>query len=100
MLFATSPIPQPGPDPDPNPSRWSIPAEFNIAIACCDRWAAAEPERTALLRYAPGAPLLAVTYGELRQLSDRLALALRLRDIQRGDRVAILLPQSAETVVA
>jgi acetyl-CoA synthetase len=80
--------------------RWSIPAEFNVAVACCDRWAADEPNRTALLRYAPGAALLPISYGELSRLSDRLALALRLRGIQRGDRVAILLPQSAETVVA
>src|SRR5579871_5619726 len=80
--------------------RWSIPAAFNIAAACCGRWAAVEPERTALIRYAPGARLDGVSYGELSQLSDRLALALRERDIRRGDRVAVLLPQSVETVAA
>jgi acetyl-CoA synthetase len=80
--------------------RWSIPAEFNIAAACCDRWAEAEPERTALIGYAPGAPPSPVSYGELKRQSDRLGQALRHRGVARGDRVAILLPQSTETVVA
>src|ERR1700738_141749 len=54
--------------------RWSIPAEFNIAAACCDRWAEAEPERAALLGYLPGAPLLRVSYGELKRLSGPAAV--------------------------
>ena len=36
-----------------------------------------------------------VTYGELRDASNRLANAFRARGIGRGDRVAILLPQGA-----
>jgi acetyl-CoA synthetase len=80
--------------------RWSIPAEFNIAEACSDRWAEAEPGRTALIRYAAGGTLSPVTYGDLKQLSDRLAWALRTRGVGRGDRVAILLPQGVETVAA
>src|SRR5271166_6162560 len=80
--------------------RWSIPAEFNIAAACCERWAAAEPGRAALIRYVPGAPLSPLSYGELKRLSDRLAQALRQRGVNRGDRVAILLPQGVEAVAA
>ena len=80
--------------------RWSIPAEFNIAEACCDRWATEAPERTALIRYASGGTLSAVSYGRLKRLSDSLAQALRARGVGRGDRVAILLPQGGETVVA
>jgi acetyl-CoA synthetase len=41
-----------------------------------------------------------VTYGRLKRESDGLAFALRERGISRGDRVAILLPQSTETVLA
>jgi acetyl-CoA synthetase len=80
--------------------RWSLPARFNIAEACCDRFALSEPDRPALLRYAPGGSLTAVSYGALRQESLRLAAALSERGVGRGDRVAILLPQSAETVAA
>ena len=78
--------------------RWSIPHAYNIAVDCCDRWAATEPERVALLRYAPGKPLAATTYGDLKRRSDSLAAALRQRGIGRGDRVALLLPQSVEVV--
>jgi len=34
--------------------RWAIPHRFNIAEACADRWAATDPERTALIRYDEG----------------------------------------------
>ena len=79
--------------------RWSIPAQFNIGTACADRWAAENPERTALLRYDPEGGLAPTSYGTLKTDSDRLAQALRSRGIGRGDRVAILLPQSVETVL-
>ena len=79
--------------------RWAIPARFNIARACVDARAAVEPDRPALIRQDDGRQAI-VTYGELRRDSDRLAHALRARGIGRGDRVAVYLPQSAETVVA
>ncbi|MCB1501256.1 MAG: AMP-binding protein [Bauldia sp.] len=79
--------------------RWNIPPRFNIATACIDRWAAAEPERPALVRRADG-HTETVSYGTLRRDSERLAHALIRLGIGRGDRVAVLLPQAAETVVA
>lgn len=78
---------------------WSIPSRFNIGTACADRWATDEPDRAALIRYDGAGGLSTVTYGALKADSDRLALALRARGVGRGDRVAILLPQSAETVL-
>ncbi len=80
--------------------RWNIPPRYNIATDCCDRWADGEPERVALLRYMPGAPLEPVTYGELKRGSQALAAALAASGVAAGDRVAILLPQSVETVLA
>jgi acetyl-CoA synthetase len=72
--------------------RWAIPPRFNIAVACCDAWAVAEPERPAILaRTSGGVDVL--TYGALRERSNRLANALRRRGVGRGDRVALLLPQ-------
>jgi len=80
--------------------RWSIPDRFNIAVACADRWAAADRERTALIGIDTAGALTPTSFGRLKSESDRLAQALRARGIRRGDRVAILLPQSAETVIA
>ena len=41
-----------------------------------------------------------ITYGWLRETSNRLANVLRAHGIARGDRVAILLPQSPEVAAA
>ena len=79
--------------------RWNIPARFNIGVACCDVWAAAEPQRPAILEVA-GERVRAVTFDELRDRSNRLANALRVRGVKRGDRVAALLPQMHEVAVS
>jgi acetyl-CoA synthetase len=80
--------------------RWNLPARFNIAIACCDRWAAEDPERTALIRVDESGAIAPTSFAVLKDRSDRLAHGLRARGIGRGDRVALLLPQSVETAVA
>jgi len=41
-----------------------------------------------------------VSYGELDGLTDRLAAGLREQGVERGDRVAIMLPNGIEAVVA
>lgn len=79
--------------------RWSIPPRFNIGVACIDRWAMADPDRVALIRYQAGGKTETISYGALKRDSDRLAHALHARNIRRGDPVAILLPQSVETVL-
>jgi acetyl-CoA synthetase len=80
--------------------RWTIPERFNIGVAVADRWAAEDPGRTALFDYrADGAPAR-LSFLELSQRSNAFANALRARGIRRGDRVALLLPQSFETVIA
>ncbi|MDB5509399.1 MAG: AMP-dependent synthetase [Hyphomicrobiales bacterium] len=79
--------------------RWSIPDRFNMGVAVCDAWAAREPERPAIVEWRNG-ELVNHSYEDLRRASNRFARVLRARGIGRGDRVAILLPQSPETVVA
>lgn len=79
--------------------RWEIPARTNIAVDVCDRWALSEPDRTALLVLRPDDRPEPVSYGRLRADSLRLAAALAARGIEPGDRVALLLPQSAAVVV-
>jgi benzoate-CoA ligase len=68
---------------------------FNIASYFLDRPAAAHPQRTAIL----GEPA-ALTYGELQRLTNRFAGALRRAGCRPGDRVLIVLPDSAEFVAA
>ena len=80
--------------------RWRIPERYNIGVDVCDRWAAAEPGRAAILEIGPDGRVATLTYGALRERSNRLANALRARGIGRGDRVAILLPQGAAVPIA
>ena len=79
--------------------RWQIPARYNIGVDACDKWAAREPDRVALIvREATG--LAPVTYGHLREQSNRLANVLKAHGVKRGDRVAIILPQTPETAIS
>ena len=76
--------------------RWDIPARYNIGVAVCDCWAEREPERLALLDVADDGAVTQVSYRELRHQSNRLANLLVASGIERGERIAILLPQSRE----
>ena len=69
------------------------------------------PERTLLdyiadtARENPDHPALLfkglrVTYGELERLSDAFAVALADRGVKKGDRVALLLPNSPQFIIA
>jgi acetyl-CoA synthetase len=80
--------------------RWQVPAQYNIGVSCCDRWAANEPNRLAILHVHPDGRSDAVSYGWLRETSNRLANALRAHGIARGDRVAIMLPQAPEVAAS
>ena len=80
--------------------RWQVPARYNIGVDVCDRWAAREPERLAILHVHADGHEDAVSYGALRDISNRLANALRAHGVARGDRVAILLPQAPEVAAS
>jgi acetyl-CoA synthetase len=79
--------------------RWRIPTVFNIAEACCDRWADGTG-RAALINVLPDGRPDRISFDALREASTRLAAVLEARGVGRGDRVAILLPQCPETVIA
>src|SRR5712691_4228241 len=74
--------------------RWQVPARYNIGVDICDRWAELEPGRTAILDVHADGAVDEISYGALRETSNRLANVLAARGVVRGDRVAILLPQS------
>jgi acetyl-CoA synthetase len=80
--------------------RWQIPARFNIGVAVSDRWAAEDPGRVALRDHAAGDDKNELTFGELAARSNALANGLRAMGVAPGDRVALLAPQSFETVIA
>jgi acetyl-CoA synthetase len=76
---------------------WQMPAQFNIGVACAD---AQPPSADALVAVAPDGSRRAYTFGELAELSSRLANGLRGLGVERGDRVGIVLPQRVETGIA
>jgi acetyl-CoA synthetase len=80
--------------------RWRVPDRYNIAIDVCDRWAAVEPDRPAIIEVSQDWQVSPVSFGWLREHSNRLANALRARGVGRGDRIAILLPQGRAVLTA
>ncbi|HZL31811.1 MAG TPA: acyl-CoA synthetase [Pseudolabrys sp.] len=80
--------------------RWNIPARYNMGVDCCDKWADADPGRLAILHVHPDGREDRITFGWLRETSNRLANVLRANGVARGDRVAIMLPQSPEVAAA
>jgi acetyl-CoA synthetase len=80
--------------------RWQVPAHYNIGVDVCDGWAAREPDRTAIFNLGADGGVEEIGYGTLRERSNRLANVLTARGIGRGDRVAILLPQSPAVAVS
>ncbi len=79
--------------------RWNIPREFNIGVEICDKHADRADQTALFLENAAGEEKR-LTFGELKSLSDRFANALRAVGVRKGDRVGIVLPQRAETVIA
>ena len=79
--------------------RWDVPSDFNIAEACCGRWAA-DRTRFALYWEDEDGTRAALTFWDLQQQANRLSNALTSCGVGRGDRVALILPQRPETVVA
>ena len=80
--------------------RWQVPAAYNIGVDVCDRWAAVDPRRRAIVHVRPDGTSEDISFGALRETSNRLANALAAHGIKRGDRVAILLPQAPEVVAS
>ena len=79
--------------------RWQMPARYNIAQDMCEKWAAAEPDRVALIYLRPDGEVRNYSYVQLSRASSRFANALAAQGVARGDRVAVLLPQVPETIL-
>ena len=86
--------------------RWQVDEHFNIAEMCCSRWARADAadvgamKKVAVYAHETGATGTFHTYSELQTAADALSHVLAGLGVQRGDRVAIVMPQRFETAVA
>jgi acetyl-CoA synthetase len=86
--------------------RWQVPKHFNIAEVCSQRWAG-EPYssvRTAVVEhYGSGSgygDYADFSYATLQKNANQLSNALIAKGVKRGDRVAIVMPQSFACAVA
>jgi len=82
--------------------RWQVPAHFNIAQVCSARWARnpRSARRVAITWQREDGRSGRLSYAQLQAQADRLSHGLRRLGVQRGDVVALVLPQRPETAVA
>jgi len=78
---------------------WSIPEYLNIAHQVCERHQS-DPDRIAVYYENLTGDTATYSFGQLKRLSDQFANALKAQGVTRGDRVAIVLSQRIETVIA
>ena len=79
--------------------RWDIPARFNMATACCDRYADGT-KRLALIYVDEDGATSRTSFDEVADMSRRFANVLKADGLVRGDRVAVFLSQSLELPIA
>jgi len=79
--------------------RWNVPERYNMARACCGNWAP-DRGRFALYWEDESGAMAAYSFWDLQQAANRLSNALAALGVKRGERVAIILPQRPETVIA
>ncbi len=77
--------------------RWEVPARYNIAADICDRHPRDKP---AMIHEDFRGQVRRVNWGELQDASNRFANVLAAHGVERGDRVAMLLPATPETAAA
>lgn len=82
-----------------NNFRWNIPDNLNIAHQVCERHQS-DSERIAIYYENAAGDKSTFSFGQLKKLSDQFANVLRNFGVKPGDRVAIVLSQRIETVVA
>src|SRR6266576_4384456 len=73
---------------------WAVPPRYNNAQDVCDKHSR---DRLAMIWEDWRGNERQVTFGELQDLSNRFANALVAQGVERGDRVATLLPSLPET---
>jgi len=74
--------------------RWEVPARYNIAADACDKHPRDKP---AMVWESFDGSYREVAWGELQDLANQAAHTLTAVGIERGDRVAVVLPATPET---
>jgi acetyl-CoA synthetase len=73
---------------------WEVPDRYNIAADACDKH---PPEELAMIWERYDGERREIHWGELQDLADRAANLLASKGVRKGDRVAVVLPPTAET---
>jgi acetyl-CoA synthetase len=76
---------------------WDVPERYNIAADVCDRHPRDKP---AMIHEDFDGNVRRLNWGELQDSANRFANVLVAHGVQRGDRVAMLLPPTPETAAA
>lgn len=74
--------------------RWDVPERYNIAADVCDKH---DPGKLAMLHEHFDGTVREVRWGELQGLANQAANVLAGAGVERGDRVAVVLPATPET---
>ena len=77
--------------------RWEVPEFYNMAVDVADRH---PRDKRALILESAVEGQREVDWGEIQDRSRQIAATLQAAGIRKGDRVAVLLPQRAETPAA
>lgn len=82
--------------------QWLVPARFNIAQACLQRWSAnvLESRRPAIHHQNASGECTEWSYGQIADIANRLANGLRKMRVQKGERVAVIMAHRPEAVAA
>lgn len=80
---------------------WFVPNNFNIANACCHRWASSphEARQAAIYFEDQVGQLTSLSYGQLSERVNKLANGFIRMGVHPQDRIAIALQHSAETAI-
>src|SRR6202140_3628167 len=73
--------------------RWVVPARYNIAADVCDKH---PREQVAMIHEHHSGAVREVRWGELQDLAGQAANMLAALGVERGDRVAVVLPPTPE----
>src|SRR6059058_160840 len=73
---------------------WRVPEQYNIAADVCDKH---PRDKLAMVHEHFDGAVREVRWGELQDLANQAAHVLRDNGVQRGDRVAVVLPPTPET---
>src|SRR3954469_22423765 len=73
---------------------WRVPERYNIAADVCDKH---PRDKLAMVHEHHSGAVREVRWGELQDLANQAAHVLREHGVQRGDRVAVVIPPTPET---